>query len=181
MATQSPNVLMPKGVEDVVDKAIASIDRVSGILARVANSDAWPASNPLPEDNAELLSEASAALNELRNKQASRQENVSNAELQARRAYQNFKEEQGQAFNAYLGYLQGGSIVSHPTIEQLEVLHLNSQESSSLTELPALPAIIVAAAHLSASWSTLSFASRGVLMDSRFNSSITSSVSFDLP
>ena len=110
-----------------------------------------------------------------------KQERVSETELQTRRAYQKLKDEQGQAVNAYLSYLQRGSIVSHPTVERLIPLHKSSGGSSSQTELPALPAIVVAAAHLPAPWSSLSFASRGVLMDSRFNSSITSSVSFDLP
>ena len=63
----------------------------------------------------------------------------------------------------------------------MRALHPNSQESSSPTELSALPAIVVAAARLPAPWSSLSFASQGVLMDSRFNSSIMSSGSFDSP
>ena len=110
-----------------------------------------------------------------------KEENVSNAEKETRHVIQKLKGEQGQVVNAFLGYFQGGSIVSHSTFNQLKPLYLNCQELSSLTEFSALPAIVVAAAHLPAAWSSLPFSSRGVLMDSRFDSSIASSMSFNAP
>ena len=88
---------------------------------------------------------------------------------------------QAQAVNALTDFMSGVSLVKAPRAEQLRSLHKSCQDSSSSTSLPALPAIIVATGRLPAAWSYLSFASRGVLMDSRFNGAITSAAAFDLP
>ena len=89
---------------------------------------------------------------------------------------------QRQAVDAFLAYLQRGSSVSAPSPQDMIPVHQIDLEPStvaSITSLPALPAIVVAEGHLPAAWSYLSFASRGVLLDNRFNGAITPSD--DLP
>lgn len=89
---------------------------------------------------------------------------------------------QRQAVEEFLAYLQKGSSVSAPRPQDMIPVHNIALESSTVARIssrPALPVIVVAEGHLPAAWSYLSFASQGVLMDSRFNGVITPSL--DLP
>ena len=88
---------------------------------------------------------------------------------------------QAQAVNALTDFMSGVSLIKAPRAEQLRSLHESCKESSSSSSLPALPVIVVASGQLPAAWSYLCFASRGVLMNSRFNEAITSAAAFDLP
>ena len=102
-------------------------------------------------------------------------------ELRNKERWYELASEQREAVNAFLKHLQGDSLVNAPSVQEMKILHISCKESSTSRVLPALPPIVVSAGHLPAPWSYLVYASRGVHMDSRFNSVITPAVSFDLP
>lgn len=89
---------------------------------------------------------------------------------------------QHQAVAAFLKHCSGSSSVVVPSVPEIAKLHsLCDKPIGSLT-IPGLPTIVIARGRLPAEWSYLSFASAGVLTNSRFNQQvITPAVSLELP
>lgn len=91
-------------------------------------------------------------------------------------------EAQRQAVTDFLKHGFGSTSATAPSVEQMVMLRSKRQEPIASDGIPGLPVIVVACGRLPAEWSYLSFASAGVLMDSRFNQQlITAAVSTELP
>ena len=101
-----------------------------------------------------------------------------------REAAKNDVKVQREAADSFLKHLSTslGSSVS-PALEagELTTLHAScKQPRDSADDKLRLPPIVIAAGHLPAAWSYVCLASAGVLMHSRFNNIIISSVSYEL-
>lgn len=91
-------------------------------------------------------------------------------------------ETQHQAVAGFLKHGFSTTAVVAPSVQEMVMLHSKCEEPTASNDIPGLPVIVVACGRLPASWSYLSFASAGVLLNSRFNQQIiTAAVSTELP